>query len=99
MKFHPLLILQKQLAYNLKVRRRLIGVSQERLALESSLDRTYISQIERGIGNPSLLVLSKIAHALNIKVIDLLSEHPHPHPHSDASLRGAEALHSYEITD
>lgn len=48
------------------------GFSQEDLAHEAGIDRTYQSQIERGVGNPSLKVLCAIAEALNIKLTDLL---------------------------
>ena len=46
--------------------RKQAGISQEELAFRASIDRTYISQIERGVGNPSLLVIFKIAQALNV---------------------------------
>jgi transcriptional regulator with XRE-family HTH domain len=48
------------------------GLSQEALAYEAGIDRTYQSQIERGVGNPSLKVLCAIAVALNIELNDLL---------------------------
>jgi len=38
--------------------------SQEDLALEAGVDRTYISQVERGKRNVTIVVLSKIARAL-----------------------------------
>jgi transcriptional regulator with XRE-family HTH domain len=41
-------------------------VSQERLALDSGLDRTYISLIERGINSPSIRVVVKIAAVLKV---------------------------------
>lgn len=46
--------------------RKQAGISQEELAFRASIDRTYISQIERGVGNPSLLVIFKIAQALKV---------------------------------
>ena len=49
------------------------GLSQEALAHEAGIDRTYQSQIERGVGNPSLKVLCALALALNIELNDLLS--------------------------
>jgi len=49
------------------------GLSQERLALEAGIDRTYISQIERSVGNPSLLVLCKLADRLGADVETLLA--------------------------
>ncbi|WP_449428500.1 helix-turn-helix domain-containing protein [Rhodanobacter umsongensis] len=47
-------------------------LSQEQLALDADVDRTYVSQIERAIGNPSLLVLCKLGLVLNQDVGDLL---------------------------
>lgn len=35
------------------------------------MDRTYVSKIERGIGNPSLEVLVRLAGRLEVKVFDL----------------------------
>lgn len=65
--------LQITLAENIRTRRKLVGISQEQLALDAEIDRTYISQIERAIGNPSLLVLHKIANRLNVTVAALLT--------------------------
>ena len=47
------------------------GFSQENLANASQLDRTYISMLERGIRNPTLKSLLKIAIALEIKPVQL----------------------------
>ena len=63
--------LRAALAQNLKRLRNDRGLSQERLALESNVDRTYVSKIERGIGNPSLEVLVRLAVRLEGKVFDL----------------------------
>ncbi|MTV41937.1 helix-turn-helix domain-containing protein [Duganella radicis] len=64
--------IRKQLAVNIRVLRGQKGLSQEALALSADLDRTYISQIERGVGNPSLLVLCKLATILEADVNDLV---------------------------
>ncbi len=48
-------------------------MSQEALALSADVDRTYVSQIERGIGNPSLLILCKICDVLGNEPADLLA--------------------------
>lgn len=63
---------RQQLALNIKTLREDAGLSQERLALDADVDRTYVSQIERGIGNPSLLVLCKLGLVLDADVGDLL---------------------------
>lgn len=65
---------RKALAMNIRVRRTVKGLSQENLALSAGLDRTYISQIERSVSNPSLQSLHKIADALGIDVLDLLQQ-------------------------
>lgn len=44
------------------------GLSQEELAFECDLHRTYISGIERGVRNPTVLILDKIAKALKISI-------------------------------
>jgi DNA-binding XRE family transcriptional regulator len=59
------------LGNNVKALRLAQGLSQEALALEAELDRTYISQIERGISNPSVLVLLKVANILHVEISDL----------------------------
>lgn len=56
----------------IKARRQELGITQERLGHETGLDRTYISGIERGVRNPSLNNMQKIARALKIKLKDLL---------------------------
>jgi transcriptional regulator with XRE-family HTH domain len=66
--------LLQHLATNIKARRKELGITQEILALDAGIDRTYISQIERGISNPSLLVLVKVAEILDVEVVELLVE-------------------------
>lgn len=48
------------------------GMSQEELALESNLDRTYISMLERNIKVPTLTTVNQIAKALHMKPTTLL---------------------------
>ncbi len=62
----------KIFAKNVKEKRISLGLSQEKLALLSDLDRTYIQSIEKGKRNVSLLVAEKIANAFNIPVEDLI---------------------------
>tara|TARA_B100000378_G_scaffold10922_1_gene9195 strand:- start:6938 stop:7153 length:216 start_codon:yes stop_codon:yes gene_type:complete len=46
-------------------------LSQEKLGEITGLDRTYISGIERGVRNPSLKNIEKLAKALDVKVSEL----------------------------
>ena len=48
------------------------GLTQEQLAFEARLDLTYIGGIERGRRNPSVLVLARIAEALDCNLVELL---------------------------
>jgi transcriptional regulator with XRE-family HTH domain len=47
-------------------------LSQEELAFESGLHRTYFSGVERGRRNPTVLVLGKLAKALKVPASELL---------------------------
>ncbi|WP_201076965.1 helix-turn-helix domain-containing protein [Paraburkholderia domus] len=71
--------LRRHLAINIKAFRREHELSQEGLSLEADVDRTYVSQIERSLGNPSLLILAALASALGRDVGELLSP-PSPRP-------------------
>ena len=65
---------RQDLARNMKNFRGKRGLSQEALALSADVDRTYVSQIERAVGNPSLLVLCKLGVILDKDVLDMLSD-------------------------
>lgn len=64
--------LRKVLAYNIHFYRAIKGWSQERLANECGLDRTYVSAIERCRWNVSLSNIEKIALTLDIEPWQLL---------------------------
>ncbi len=65
--------LQTRLAANVLRLRAAKGLTQEQLALDAEVDRTYVSQIERSLKNPSLLILHKLAKTLDTTVVALLS--------------------------
>ncbi|MFA7351798.1 MAG: PAS domain-containing protein [Methylotenera sp.] len=48
------------------------GFTQEMLAFNSGLERTFISMLERGIKQPSLKTISSLAHAVGLKNYELL---------------------------
>jgi len=64
---------RKILGLNVKARRKAMGLSQEQLGFEVEIDRTYISGIERGVRNPSLLMIVKIADRLEKTPAQLLT--------------------------
>lgn len=57
----------------LRVSRTRLGISQESLALQIGLDRTYISMLERGVRQPSLTTIFMLAPALNTTATELVS--------------------------
>jgi transcriptional regulator with XRE-family HTH domain len=59
-------------ADNVRSLRKAAGLSQEELAHEAGVDRTYISQVERRQRNVTIVVLAKIAKALGITPEKLL---------------------------
>lgn len=63
---------RQSLATNIRKMRGERGLSQEALALSAEVDRTYVSQIERGVGNPSLMVLCKLGTTLGVDIQALL---------------------------
>ncbi len=64
---------RKVLAENVKSARKSLDLSQEALALEAEIDRTYISGIERGKRNPSLTLIAKLAERLGTTPAALLT--------------------------
>jgi transcriptional regulator with XRE-family HTH domain len=61
----------------LKESRKRAGLSQEALALECKIDRTYISLLERGKRQPTLNMLFKISKVLNVpahKMVEQIEE-------------------------
>jgi len=64
---------QHRLATNLRRLRQERGLSQERFALDHQFDRTYISGIERGVRNPTIIIVARLAAALEVDPVDLLA--------------------------
>ena len=66
------LSLAEALGKRVKACRHQAGKSQEVVAVEAGIDRSFISAIERGAANPSIESLGNICYALNITLSDLL---------------------------
>lgn len=64
------------LAYNVRLRRVQKGWSQEELAMECELDRTYVSAVERSRWNISLSNIERLAVALGTEPWRLLQPPP-----------------------
>lgn len=59
---------RKRVGNNVRRLREKQGVSQEELAARAGLHRTYISGVERGVRNPTIVVLEKVADALGVEL-------------------------------
>jgi transcriptional regulator with XRE-family HTH domain len=58
-------------ARNIRRLRVARGLSQEVLAVDAEIDRTYVSRLERGLENPSVAVLERLAKALSANIEEL----------------------------
>ena len=65
---------RQRVGLNLQALRRAKGLSQEELAHRSGIHQTYLSGVERGKRNPSVMVMSRIAEALDADVEDLVKK-------------------------
>ena len=61
----------KQLGMRIKYLRSMKHWSQEDLALEANVNKNYISDLERGMRNPTVKILEKIAIAFSISLEEL----------------------------
>jgi transcriptional regulator with XRE-family HTH domain len=64
--------LKQALSVNIKRLRKEQGISQEKLALKAEIDRSYMSQVERCLANPSIDALLRISNALEVAPSELL---------------------------
>ncbi|MXO73051.1 helix-turn-helix domain-containing protein [Alteraurantiacibacter buctensis] len=64
--------IRQRIGWNLRRLRAGREITQEDFATDSGFDRGYISGVERGVRNPSILVLERIATALGVDVVELL---------------------------
>ena len=64
--------IRKRLGWNVRRIRAARDLTQENFATDSGIDRGYVSGVERGVRNPSLLAIERIAKALDVDVSELL---------------------------
>ncbi len=62
-----------RLGLNLKRLRGTKGWSQEQFAFEARIHRTYISDLERGARNPTIVIVEKLAISLGVTASELLA--------------------------
>ncbi len=73
MEKHEAAMVRKAFGERMRDIRRRKGIAQERLALESGLNRGYVGRVERGEQNISLVNICRIAAALRVPPSDLLA--------------------------
>jgi transcriptional regulator with XRE-family HTH domain len=65
--------IRKLFARNLRHWRKVRGMSQELLAYEAGIDRTYVSALERQVYSVSIDTLAKLAKVLRVEPSELLA--------------------------
>ncbi|WP_156680875.1 helix-turn-helix domain-containing protein [Sphingomonas profundi] len=65
--------IRQRLGRNLRRLREAKGWSQEAFAHEAGIHRTYVSDIERGARNPTILIVEKLAKPLGVASAELLA--------------------------
>lgn len=64
------------LGRNIRRLREEAGLSQEQLAFDAGMKRSYLSDMERGVRNPTVRALGRIALALKVEPGELLRQLP-----------------------
>jgi transcriptional regulator with XRE-family HTH domain len=77
-------------ARNIRRLRVARGLSQEALAVDAEIDRTYVSRLERGLENPSVAVLERLAKALSANIEELFKV-PRARRSSSSTIEGRPA--------
>ena len=65
--------IQKRFGLAVRLFREKRQLTQEELAHRAGIHRTYLSDIERGFRNPSLVNIEKLATALSVSLPDLFT--------------------------
>lgn len=64
----------RRIGRNIRQLRKADGLSQIDLAVAVDIDRSYLSEIENGHRNPTLMLLQNIATILGVQLEDLLKQ-------------------------
>ncbi len=59
------------------------NISQEELAFQAGVDRTFVSRLERGIRQPTITTLIGLGQALGVSAADLVRETEKEYLHQD----------------
>ena len=70
-KRRPTLDVRERFGFAVRGRREALGLTQEELAHRAAIHRTYLSDIERGARNVSLINIELLAKALGVTMADL----------------------------
>ena len=63
--------IRERFGYAVKIRRESLGLTQEDLAEKAGIHRTYLSDVERGARNLSLVNIERLASALSMSMSEL----------------------------
>jgi transcriptional regulator with XRE-family HTH domain len=63
------------------------GISTDALAADANVDRVYCNRIERGVANPTIGILEKVAGVLGVELVELFAM-PGPHEERPVPLPG-----------
>jgi len=74
-------------AWNLRRLRVANELSQEALAVDAEVDRTYVSRVERQLENPTIGVLERLATALGVDIAEFFVR-PKPGERKPTPMRG-----------
>jgi DNA-binding XRE family transcriptional regulator len=77
-----------QFAANVRHRRKVLGITQEAAADRAQMDMSYWSRIERGVIDPGLWMVARIATTLETTSADLMTGAAEPAATEDACLMG-----------
>jgi transcriptional regulator with XRE-family HTH domain len=78
---------QALVARNLRRLRVERSLSQEALAADAEIDRSYVSRLERGLENPTVAIIEQLADALSAQIVEFFVE-PAPGEPPPKPLRG-----------